>query len=131
MGASDDACRHDYYNISTARSAMDVCALVNPLSGAGANPDLAGERVALLMQRFVAAGITGTVYLTERRGHAADLARAAIAQGARTVLAWGGDGTINEIGGLGAGDGNCARIRADGWGEGLSSGIRPALPPAG
>src|SRR5258708_18237106 len=131
MNASDDACGRGYYNISTARDLMDVFAIVNPLSGTGANPDIAAARVALLMQRFVAAGITGTVYLTERRGHAADLASAAVAQGARTILAWGGDGTNHEIGGLGAGDGNCARIRADGWGEGLSSGIRPALPPAG
>src|SRR5258708_20359674 len=95
MGACDDACRHDYYNISPARSPMDVFAIVNPLSGAGANPDLAAERVALLMQRFVAAGITGTVYLTERRGHTAALARAPLAQGAPNVLAWGGDVTTN------------------------------------
>ena len=77
---------------------MDVFAIVNPLSGAGANPLIATERAALLMQRFAAAGITGTVHRTERRGHAAELAAAAVAQGARTVLAWGGDGTINEIG---------------------------------
>lgn len=76
---------------------MDVFAIVNPLSGAGANPDIAAERTALLMRRFVESGITGGVHVTERRGHATELAANAVAQGARIVLAWGGDGTINEI----------------------------------
>lgn len=76
---------------------MDVFAIVNPLSGAGAHPDLAAERTALLMRRFVDAGVTGVVHVTERCGHAADLAADALAQGSRVVLAWGGDGTINEI----------------------------------
>lgn len=76
---------------------MDVFAIVNPLSGAGANRDAAAERTALLMRRFVEAGITGGVHVTERRGHATELAANAVAHGARIVLAWGGDGTINEI----------------------------------
>jgi len=76
---------------------MDVFAIVNPLSGAGANPDRAAERTALLMRHFVRAGITGGVHMTERRGHATELAANAIARGAHVVLAWGGDGTINEI----------------------------------
>jgi YegS/Rv2252/BmrU family lipid kinase len=76
---------------------MDVFAIVNPLSGAGANRDGAAQRTALLMRRFVEAGITGGVHVTERRGHATELAANAVAQGARVVLAWGGDGTINEI----------------------------------
>jgi YegS/Rv2252/BmrU family lipid kinase len=80
-----------------ASHAMDLFAIVNPLSGAGANPDAAAERTALLMRHFVQAGITGGVHVTERRGHATELAAGAIKLGARVVLAWGGDGTINEI----------------------------------
>lgn len=37
------------------------------------------------------------MFLTERRGHARELAAAAVARGVRLVLAWGGDGTINEV----------------------------------
>ena len=37
------------------------------------------------------------VFITERPGHAAELARAAIARGISTVVAWGGDGTMHEI----------------------------------
>jgi YegS/Rv2252/BmrU family lipid kinase len=37
------------------------------------------------------------VFVTERRGHARELAAGAVARGARLVIAWGGDGTINEV----------------------------------
>ena len=36
------------------------------------------------------------MFITERGGHARELAAAA-AGGARLVIAWGGDGTINEV----------------------------------
>src|SRR5258708_17092588 len=130
MNASDDACGRGYYNISTARVLMDVFAIVNPLSGTGANPDIAAGRVALLMQHFVAAGITGTVYLTERRGHAVDLASVAIAQGARTVLAWGGDGTINEIGSVVAGTSTALGIVPAGSGNGFAAELGVPWQPA-
>jgi diacylglycerol kinase family enzyme len=35
--------------------------------------------------------------VTERPGHAHQLARAALARGISTIVAWGGDGTMNEI----------------------------------
>lgn len=35
--------------------------------------------------------------MTEQRGHAHALARAALARGVSTVVAWGGDGTVNEV----------------------------------
>jgi YegS/Rv2252/BmrU family lipid kinase len=37
------------------------------------------------------------IFVTERPGHARELAQAALARGARLVIAWGGDGTINEV----------------------------------
>src|SRR5262249_4487917 len=37
------------------------------------------------------------VFVTECGGHARDLAKAAVQRGARLVVAWGGDGTINEV----------------------------------
>src|SRR5690606_23555849 len=42
-------------------------------------------------------GTNGDVVVTERPGHARDLAAAAVAQRRRLVIAWGGDGTINEV----------------------------------
>ena len=114
-----------YYNISAARVLMDVFAIVNPLSGAGANPRVAEERVALLTGR----GIT-VVHLTERRGHAAELAAAAVARGARAVLAWGGDGTINEIGSVVAGTSTALGIVPAGSGNGFAAELGvPWHPP--
>lgn len=40
----------------------------------------------------------GEVVVTDRKGHARELAAAAVARGARLLVAWGGDGTINEVG---------------------------------
>ncbi len=38
------------------------------------------------------------VFITERVGHARELALAVLARGVSTVVAWGGDGTMNEVG---------------------------------
>ena len=42
-------------------------------------------------------GESADVFITEQAGHARDLARTARAGGARLVIAWGGDGTVNEV----------------------------------
>jgi len=99
---------------------MNVFAIVNPLSGAGADPDVAAERVALLTERFATEGVAGTVHLTERRHHATDLARAAVASGAAIVIAWGGDGTINEVASVVAGSGSAMGVIPAGSGNGFA-----------
>lgn len=67
--------------------------IVNPASANGRTarqwPDIA--------RRAKAAGLDVDVRLTERRGHAVELARAAAGEGAELVLAVGGDGTVSEI----------------------------------
>jgi diacylglycerol kinase (ATP) len=119
-----------YYNISHARGLMDVFAIVNPLSGAGDNPGIAAERVALLKQRFAATGTNGVVHLTEHRGHAAALASSAVASHARIVLAWGGDGTINEIGTIVAGTQAALGIVPAGSGNGFAGELGVPWNPA-
>lgn len=37
------------------------------------------------------------MFVTERPGHGSDLTRAAIARGVDLIMAWGGDGTVNEV----------------------------------
>ena len=112
-------------------SPADIVAIVNPLSGAGATPDAASRRVALLESKFTAANVIGAVHLTERPGHAGDLARAARASGARMVIAWGGDGTINEIGTALAGSEVVMAIVPAGSGNGFASEIGvPTAPDA-
>src|SRR3954447_1991623 len=99
---------------------MNVFAIVNPLSGAGADPGVAAQRVALLTERFVAEGIRGAVHLTERPRHAIDLAHAALASGASVVIAWGGDGTINEVASVVAGSGRALGVIPAGSGNGFA-----------
>ena len=69
--------------------------IVNPASSAGRTARQWPE----IARRAKAHGLDVDVRLTERRGHATDLARAAAEQSAPLVLAVGGDGTVSEIAG--------------------------------
>jgi diacylglycerol kinase (ATP) len=75
---------------------MPVAVIINPVSG-GARPGAAQARAAAAAAILERLGETAEVSITERRGHAHDLTQAAVARGARLVIAWGGDGTINEV----------------------------------
>ena len=110
---------------------MEIVAIVNPLSGAGATPGVAEARRTLLTSRLAAAKREGTVHLTERPLHAGEMARAAVAAGARMVIAWGGDGTINEVGTALAGTGVVLGIIPAGSGNGFASELGiPFVPEA-
>jgi YegS/Rv2252/BmrU family lipid kinase len=112
-------------------AAAEVVAIVNPLSGAGATPGVAEARVALVASRLAAAKLSGTVRLTERPFHAGEIARDAVASGARMVVAWGGDGTINEVGTALAGTGVALGIIPAGSGNGFASELGiPRVPDA-
>jgi YegS/Rv2252/BmrU family lipid kinase len=75
---------------------MSVSVIINPISG-GSRPAAARRRAALASSILSSLGEEGDVVLTERKGHARDLALAAVKRGARLVIAWGGDGTVNEV----------------------------------
>jgi diacylglycerol kinase (ATP) len=70
--------------------------IINPIAGGGT---LSGaERNARLAQSIIDGfQIHGDVFVTAHVGHARELARAAVGRGADLVMAWGGDGTINEV----------------------------------
>ena len=75
---------------------MSTAIIINPVSG-GASPQAARARAQLALAVVDAHGDPVEVLLTERIGHARELAKSAVRRGARLVLAWGGDGTINEV----------------------------------
>jgi YegS/Rv2252/BmrU family lipid kinase len=75
---------------------MSVAIIINPVSG-GARPDVARARAQLALAVVDQHGDPAEVFVTEGVGHARELAKAAVGRGARLVMAWGGDGTINEI----------------------------------
>jgi YegS/Rv2252/BmrU family lipid kinase len=74
-----------------------VVIIINPRAG-GAGVRAARRGAALASALLRARGEPGEVVITERRGHARELAGEATARGARLVVAWGGDGTVNEVG---------------------------------
>ena len=75
-----------------------IVVIVNPISGTGGKPELARRRLAEAEAALAVRQVDGRVVVTERSGHGAVLAREAIAGGAALVVAWGGDGTVNEVG---------------------------------
>jgi YegS/Rv2252/BmrU family lipid kinase len=73
-----------------------IAVIINPVSG-GVRPAAARRRAELASAIVDRHGDPVEVFVTERPGHARELARAAAHRGARLVVAWGGDGTINEV----------------------------------
>ena len=69
-------------------------AIVNPRAGVIARAAMAAVRGAKGRWQGL------EVWLTERRGHAGDLAAQAVREEREIVIACGGDGTVNEIGGV-------------------------------
>lgn len=75
-------------------------------------------------------GARADVELTERPGHAEELARQAAAGGYDVVFAWGGDGTINEVARAVASTGTALAIVPAGSGNGLARALGIPLDPA-
>lgn len=74
-----------------------VLVIINPVSG----PKRRGtgaERAQHATRAVQRLGVDAEIAVTERIGHAHELALTAAAAGLDLVIAWGGDGTINEVG---------------------------------
>jgi YegS/Rv2252/BmrU family lipid kinase len=90
--------------------------IVNPASGGGRTR----KRIPALQAGIERAGMEFDHVLTEARGHARELTREALASGRTTIVACGGDGTVNEIADaiLHAGSGRSVRLGTIGLGTG-------------
>jgi len=74
---------------------VSVAVIINPVSGRARDGARAKARLALAVVGVH--GDSADVFVTEGVGHARELALAAVKRGVRLVLAWGGDGTVNEV----------------------------------
>ena len=111
--------------------AMKVHAIVNPISGAGMDPTVASRRVALLRAELERRSLEPSISLTERAGHARELAAAAVAAQADLVIVWGGDGTVNEVGSALLGSGTALGLVPAGSGNGLAAALGVPRDPHG
>ncbi len=109
---------------------MRAAIIVNPVSGPDTGTSPAGAARVELAERL--AGRTGfgvDVAATSGPGHAAELAGHFVSRGCSRVIAWGGDGTINEVAGPLMGSRTSLGIVPAGSGDGLARGLglwRPA-----
>jgi len=108
-----------------------IAVIINPISGTGGRIDVGRARAAHAADLIASrGGDRSLVFLTERPGHARELAVAAIAHGVDTVVAWGGDGTMNEVGSALAFTGTALAMVPSGSGNGLARDLRIPFDPA-
>ena len=74
-----------------------VAVIINPVSGTGGRPSVALARRALAASLLRERGLDVEPRFTTGPGHGRQLAAALIDQGIPHVIAWGGDGTMNEV----------------------------------
>jgi diacylglycerol kinase (ATP) len=102
---------------------MSIVAIINPISGPGADAASAARRVALVRSEAERRGLHADIYLTERAGHARELAAASAAAGTELVIVWGGDGTLNEAGAGLLHSGTAIGLVPSGSGNGLAGAL--------
>ena len=111
-------------------SSVPVLVIINPVSGPRRR-GTADERVRHARETLGKLGVACEIRLTERPLHAYELARDAVQVGIDLVIAWGGDGTINEVGRALAYSSVALGIVPGGSGNGLSRELKiPFDPPS-
>jgi diacylglycerol kinase (ATP) len=98
---------------------MSVAVVINPVAGGRASLP-ADERVKLAERALGRHHLAGRVDLTRAAGHGSELARQAVADRCEVVVAWGGDGTINEVASQLLGTNTMLGIVRAGSGNGLA-----------
>ena len=108
---------------------MSVVVIINPVAGGSRRGLAVEERVRLVREALDRHHLDGRVELTRAAGHGRDLAGQAVAEGCSHVVAWGGDGTINEVASQLVGTGAGLGIVRAGSGNGLARELGiPARP---
>jgi diacylglycerol kinase family enzyme len=109
---------------------MRTALIVNPVSGLGTTATAASaSRIELAYRLAADSHVPIDVAATTRAGHAAELAAEYVSRGYGRVIAWGGDGTINETAGPLIGTAVTLGIVPSGSGDGLARGLRLPRDP--
>src|SRR5688572_17853542 len=103
---------------------MRAAIIINPISGRhGRRANAAAERRAAAERLAKQSGIETTIAITERAGHARELSAAMVARRVDRVIAWGGDGTVNDVAGPIIGTSTAMGIVPSGSGDGFARGL--------
>ena len=114
-----------------APTSASVAVVINPISGTGGHVEVARARAGQAAALLATQGADpSNVFITERPGHARELALAATARGISTIVAWGGDGTMNEIASAIAFTDTVLALVPSGSGNGLARELRIPFDPA-
>jgi YegS/Rv2252/BmrU family lipid kinase len=108
---------------------VKLAAIINPISGAGANPNAAKDRIAILERELDRRGLRAPIVLTTRAGHARELAHEFAAAGVDLLIVWGGDGTVNESGAALLGTETAIGLVPAGSGNGLAAALGTSRDP--
>lgn len=106
-----------------------IAVVINPISGARGRPEEARQRAALAADLLHARGVDAEVLMTESPGHGRALTLGALARGASIVVAWGGDGTVNEVASALVGRDAVLGVVPSGSGNGLARELRIPCDP--
>lgn len=105
-----------------------VGVIVNPIAGAAGRHGTTGSaRVAVARRALDRLSVFGEVVQTSDAGQAARLTRELVAAGATRIVAWGGDGTLNEVAGPLIGSDIALGIVRSGSGDGLARSLGVSL----
>jgi YegS/Rv2252/BmrU family lipid kinase len=105
--------------------------IINPISGTGGRMRVARDRAERAAALVASRGLDAQVVMTERAGHAREIAETMLRDGIRTIAAWGGDGTVNEIASTLAFRDATLVIIPSGSGNGLSRELHIPFDPDG
>jgi YegS/Rv2252/BmrU family lipid kinase len=109
---------------------MRAAVIINPIAGLRLPGDTPERRMALARRMLARHGVVGAVWVTERAGHARELASQAVGDGCDLVVAWGGDGTVNEVAGTLIHSPAALGVVPAGSGNGLAHGLGLPVRPA-
>jgi len=109
---------------------VKIAVIINPISGAGRRGDVARRRAELAASLVEHRQLDAEVFVTERQGHARELAQSARRRGVTLFIAWGGDGTVNEVASALVHSDAVLAIVPSGSGNGLARELGVPVDPA-